>query len=150
MTGQSSRSRLSPGIGWRLPPGRVLAQLGFHWDGQWGALAGRSSALHAGQGLSGKAFEVSFQNDSCFLRITSSEFLEPSSWVISDHLFCEGEYLKSARLYLGQPIFTSRQAFVFRKVTSPLKAHGVSCAWEFWSICFFFASPTRDAILRGY
>ena len=150
MTGQSSRSRLSPGIGWCLPPGRALAQLGFHWDGQWGALAGRSSALHAGQGLSGKAFEVSFQNDSCFLRITSSEFLEPSSWVISDHLFCEGEYLKSARLYLGQPIFTSRQAFVFRKVTSPLKAHGVSCAWEFWSICFFFASPTRDAILRGY
>lgn len=42
--------------------------------------------------------------------------------MISDHLFCEREYLKSARLYLGQPIFTSRQAFVFRKVTSPLKA----------------------------
>lgn len=72
--------------------------------------------------MSGKAFEVSFQNDSCFLRITSSEFLEPSSWVISDHLFCEREYLKSAKLYLGQPIFTSRQAFVFRKVTSALKA----------------------------
>lgn len=66
---------------------------------------------------------MSFQNDSCFLRITSSQLLEPSSWVISDRLFCEREDLKSARLYLGQPISTSCQAFVFRKVTSPLKAH---------------------------
>lgn len=42
--------------------------------------------------------------------------------MISDHPFCEKEYLKPARLYLGQPIFTSRQTVVFRKVPSPLKA----------------------------
>ena len=41
--------------------------------------------------------------------------------MISDHPFCEREYLKTARLYLGQPIFTSHQT-VFRKVTSPPKA----------------------------
>lgn len=42
--------------------------------------------------------------------------------MINDHPFCEKEYLKTARLYLGQPIFTSRQTVVFRKVPSPLKA----------------------------